>query len=55
MKPAPLLRQAQNARFLLREGGPVLAMRQFSRWCLTRRPVRETRDAVRRRRLGWRS
>ena len=38
-----------------REGGRSMTWPQFRRWCLTRVPVRETRDLVRRRyRLGWR-
>ena len=33
----------------------ILDWRAFRRWCLTYQPIRETRDLVRRRRLGWRS
>lgn len=51
---APLLRHFQRFE---REifGVRLLRWRAFRRWCLTYQPVRETRDVLRRRRLGWRS
>lgn len=36
------------------DAGRFMTYRQFNRWCRTRVPVRETRDLLRRRRLGWR-
>lgn len=35
--------------------GRVMTWLQFQRWAMTRVSVRETRDLLRRRRLGWRS
>jgi len=47
--------RSESARFM-REGSiRLMTWPQFRRWCLTRQPVRETRDLIRRRRLGWRS
>lgn len=47
-----------TAKFLAacypRKGGRSMTWPQFCRWCLTCQPVRETRDVLRRRRLGWR-
>lgn len=46
--------RAKNAHFLHDGSGRLMIWRQFRRWADTRQSVRETRDVLRRRRLGWR-
>ena len=45
--------RAKAARFM-RADGKIMTWPQFRRWSMTRLPVRETRDLLRRRRLGGR-